>query len=200
MENKEYQKEYREKNKELLKEKARERYERNKEAIKEKQRAYYHERVKGTEKERDRAKNRKYDWYQKNKDSAEYQERCRRWREENKDRIREQKRAHRNSDDGKEQRRRSKIRQAGLTVEQHDAVLAKQNGVCAICGKKPEPGKRITNLCIDHDHKTKVFRGLLCHRCNISIGAFEDDADLIHKAEVYVRDRSIVKEDSILVV
>lgn len=56
-----------------------------------------------------------------------------------------------------------------ITLEQYDALLEKQNGVCAVCHKPPTPQKR---LCIDHDHKCcgkvscgKCVWGLLCDEC-----------------------------------
>lgn len=55
----------------------------------------------------------------------------------------------------------------GLTLEQYDAMLARQGGRCAICRKPP----RRINLAVDHDHKKKgrpidAVRGLLCTFCN----------------------------------
>lgn len=45
---------------------------------------------------------------------------------------------------------------------------------CEICEKECDvKGK----LSIDHDHKTGKFRGLLCFRCNISLGHLEDKLD-----------------------
>lgn len=39
-----------------------------------------------------------------------------------------------------------------------------QNGKCAICGKdEKEFTKRLS---VDHNHRTKKVRGLLCFRCN----------------------------------
>jgi hypothetical protein len=45
----------------------------------------------------------------------------------------------------------------------YDAELAKQGGVCAVCGRPPSPNRR---LAVDHDHKTGAYRGLCCYRCN----------------------------------
>lgn len=39
---------------------------------------------------------------------------------------------------------------------------------------------------MDHNHKTGQVRGLLCDRCNLTIGALEDDAALLQKAIDYV--------------
>ena len=59
-------------------------------------------------------------------------------------------------------RKPTRRRQLGLSVEDYDAMLAAQGGVCAICGNPPKTRR----LDVDHDHKTGKVRGLLCHRCN----------------------------------
>ena len=58
-----------------------------------------------------------------------------------------------------------------LTVDDYDAILAYQGGVCYACGQ-PEPvaGRR---LAVDHDHTTGLVRGLLCSRCNPVLGKLE---------------------------
>jgi hypothetical protein len=77
----------------------------------------------------------------------------------------------------------------GLTVEAYDVMLAKQNGVCAICGSKNPrgPGKR---LHIDHDHATGKVRGLLCHPCNRALGLVRDSPALLRKAATYLEETS----------
>lgn len=57
-----------------------------------------------------------------------------------------------------------------LTVEQYDAMLEKQGGVCGMCGQTCSSGRR---LAVDHDHQTGRVRGLLCVRCNRGLGAYE---------------------------
>jgi hypothetical protein len=64
----------------------------------------------------------------------------------------------------------------GITIAEYDALVAKQSGMCALCGKPPLIGKRAAGqekrpprLCVDHDHKTGKVRGLLCHWCNSHI-------------------------------
>ncbi len=65
-----------------------------------------------------------------------------------------------------------------ITLEEYEAILEYQGGVCAICRKKP--GRR--RLAVDHDHaieaaygSRKSVRGLLCHKCNEFLGHIADD-------------------------
>jgi len=55
-------------------------------------------------------------------------------------------------------------------------------GKCAICGK--QKGKR--NHALDHCHKTKKLRGILCANCNTAIGMFEEDTDRMRAAIAYL--------------
>ena len=90
-----------------------------------------------------------------------------------------------------EHRRRQMLRRNyGITVEQYDALLVLQSGVCAIC-QRPERvlsglKKSAKRLSVDHDHLTRRVRGLLCQKCNTALGSFEDDARLLHTALAYL--------------
>ena len=71
-------------------------------------------------------------------------------------------------------------RKYGITNEDFDGLIAAQEGRCAICGQIPEvarantrTGRRWTGLQIDHDHGTGIVRGLLCIRCNTTLGHIE---------------------------
>ena len=78
----------------------------------------------------------------------------------------------------------------GMTKPEYDAMLAKQNGVCAICGEAPRDvdprsGKK-RRLAVDHDHATGNNRGLLCRACNVGIGHFHDDIQRMRAAIAYL--------------
>jgi Recombination endonuclease VII len=73
------------------------------------------------------------------------------------------------------------LKKYGLSVGQYDMLLRIQNGVCALCRRPP---KRI-RLHVDHDHRTEVIRGLLCHRCNRGLGYIQNP-DVLRRAVEYV--------------
>jgi len=72
-----------------------------------------------------------------------------------------------------------RLRKRGLSVEEYEALMAAQEGRCAIC-RKDRP------LDIDHCHRAGHVRGLLCGPCNRALGFFEDDAEIIRAALSYL--------------
>ena len=72
-------------------------------------------------------------------------------------------------------------------------MIDAQNGRCAIC--KIEFGGDKANVPhLDHDHKTRAIRGVLCFGCNVALGRFNDDPDLLDAAKDYLlMDRPDVK-------
>lgn len=72
----------------------------------------------------------------------------------------------------------------GITLAQYNLLLKYQNNVCAICNRPP---KNI-RLNVDHCHRSKRVRGLLCFRCNkYLIGRFnKEHADIFRKAASYL--------------
>ena len=78
------------------------------------------------------------------------------------------------------------IKQYGLTLAKYDAILAAQNGGCAICGSKIAKTTRNGRFCIDHDHKTGEVRGLLCAPCNRGIGLLQDSVPILEAAMKYL--------------
>src|SRR5438552_1390720 len=48
-------------------------------------------------------------------------------------------------------------------ILEYERRLKEQGGGCAICSRPPKRNKR---LCVDHNHRTGLVRGLLCSVCN----------------------------------
>jgi hypothetical protein len=82
----------------------------------------------------------------------------------------------------------------GITFADYERMLAEQGGGCAICGSKTSKaiirGKEVL-FHVDHDHETGVVRGLLCAKCNLGLGSFEDEPDLLRAAAEYLSVRRI---------
>jgi hypothetical protein len=74
----------------------------------------------------------------------------------------------------------------GLSPNEYYALVAKQNGCCAICGRPPI-GRKHENLDVDHCHNTLKVRGLLCNPCNQGLGSFHDNVDILQKAIDYLK-------------
>ncbi len=81
-----------------------------------------------------------------------------------------------------------RLKKLGITHEDFDAMVAVQDGRCAICNEKQpkqEDGRQF-HLCVDHCHKTGKVRGLLCRTCNTGIGQLRDDPILVKNALDYL--------------
>lgn len=68
----------------------------------------------------------------------------------------------------------------GIHPETFYRLGAKQNGLCAICKKAPLK-------CVDHDHKTGKWRGLVCKPCNSGLGMFRDCTKILFRAIQYLQ-------------
>lgn len=91
--------------------------------------------------------------------------------------------ANNNPEKRKAAARRYELGQIGWTLEMYEVKFSEQNGLCAIC-KQPVEGV----LDADHEHvEPPKPRGLLCHLCNIGIGAFKDDPKRLLEALNYLR-------------
>lgn len=78
----------------------------------------------------------------------------------------------------------------GITLARYNEMLAKQNGLCAICGKPETETMRgkLKPLSVDHDHKTGKIRGLLCNNCNRAVGLLKEDIRTVSSMLTYLRD------------
>lgn len=89
--------------------------------------------------------------------------------------------AEQNPEKRREVSERSRLKKYGLTVDQYQSLVSSQDGVCAVC-KEPLTGVAH----IDHDHATGRIRGVLCRNCNVGLGHFKDDSNLLRAAAHYV--------------
>jgi len=97
----------------------------------------------------------------------------------------------------------------GITLDQYVNAYIDQEGKCKICkgegfdtrrkGYKEQPpkkGQASVSLCVDHDHTTGKFRGLLCHRCNTGIGNFKENIQSLKNAIEYLESVETIPEGS----
>lgn len=73
-------------------------------------------------------------------------------------------------------------RRFGITLQEYDAMLAAQGGVCAVCGEPPS-AKR---LAVDHNHTTGKVRALLCYSCNSALGLLNEDRARIQRLDAFL--------------
>ena len=73
----------------------------------------------------------------------------------------------------------------GIGLEDYDSMLVEQDNKCKICNNKGSKGKRFA---VDHCHTTKKVRGLLCHKCNVGLGYFQDSAKFLKEAAKYIEE------------
>ena len=79
----------------------------------------------------------------------------------------------------KVQRARRKY-QYGISLEEIQARMNAQDGMCKICLKRPA-----TDL--DHDHITGQVRSILCGKCNRALGLLDEDQETLLRAVRYLR-------------
>ena len=73
----------------------------------------------------------------------------------------------------------------GLTEEEYKNLFVKQNNRCAICGCEfTENNKGF----VDHNHKTKKVRGLLCTKCNTILGMANDNIFILENSIKYLKE------------
>lgn len=79
-----------------------------------------------------------------------------------------------------------------LTPDQFNELKTKQEGLCAICRKPNESGRELT---VDHDHKTKKVRELLCVKCNFILGNCDDNIEILQKLINYIIKHSDMEKE-----
>ena len=72
----------------------------------------------------------------------------------------------------------------GISLVEYNEMFVKQSGKCFICGIHQSELKRA--LFVDHCHKTKKVRGLLCHKCNSALGLVFDNTEILSNMIKYL--------------
>lgn len=81
---------------------------------------------------------------------------------------------------------KERVRETGMVFAEGQTIAGMreaQNNRCAICQKALPEGKQCH---VDHCHTTGHVRALLCHKCNVGIGHFDDSAAELQKAIDYL--------------
>ena len=73
----------------------------------------------------------------------------------------------------------------GLGAEFYDTLLRMQEGKCAICAANLVSA-RPRQKHIDHCHVSGLVRGIVCAKCNTTLGRFNDNPVLFAKAAEYL--------------
>lgn len=74
----------------------------------------------------------------------------------------------------------------GINIEDYDKIIRRQDGKCDICGIILEEIKKKKRH-LDHNHKTSLVRGILCNRCNMLIGACNENEKILEEAIKYLK-------------
>lgn len=75
----------------------------------------------------------------------------------------------------------------GITQRKRDKLIEDQGGKCAICFKLFNYNNWKTSPCIDHDHETNRYRGMLCNGCNVALGFIQDNAETCLSMAEYLK-------------
>jgi hypothetical protein len=174
-------KRYQDKNRELIREKAKQRYQKEKndpvalEKLRERGRAFYH----ANKEERDK-KTKAY--HEKNKEY--YKEYRRAWVAKNRDYLNARARG------CPKKRYRGRTydlrKKYNLSREQLDSMIAECEGRCPCC-KTIFGTLRESRPSVDHSHLTGKVRGVLCWRCNILIGHANDQPAILRACARYLK-------------
>ena len=117
-------------------------------------------------------------------DPKPYIARVKKWQQENAERHNATQRARRQRPEVKAAQRGGHLkRKFGLTPDQYDEMIRRQEGRCWICGTGPAEGQ---SLDVDHDHTTGEVRALLCRNCNQGLGKFHENPELLTTAAAYL--------------
>lgn len=71
----------------------------------------------------------------------------------------------------------------GISEDEFLIILRNQNNMCVICKK---PFKKLSDIQVDHCHKSGKIRGFLCKLCNRALGQVFEDTDILKSMIDYI--------------
>jgi len=151
----------------------------NKDVIKKKHQIYY---AKPEIKEKQKKYNKEY--YDTPKGKANKLKASTKWRNNNLEKARKYAREYAKANPLK-QRKMWLKRKYNISLDSYRILLESQSGKCAICYNEND-NKRHKYLCVDHNHDTGKVRGLLCHSCNATIGYAKESVSTLKKSIEYL--------------
>jgi hypothetical protein len=77
-----------------------------------------------------------------------------------------------------------KFGSAGPYRQLYAELFERQGGRCGICTES------MNRPVLDHNHKTMEVRGLLCQKCNIGLGQFKDNPQILKAALTYLENNT----------
>jgi len=90
-------------------------------------------------------------------------------------------------------KKRWKNRGINITYQEYNDLLNKQEGKCAIC-KKHYSEVIQSVLQVDHNHSTGKIRSLLCGSCNMGLGFFKENQQILKQAIEYLNTYSFFEK------
>lgn len=89
---------------------------------------------------------------------------------------------HRLTDRGKKKYRTRLWKKSNINIsyEEYKERYDLLDGRCEICNDQ------LPSLCVDHNHKTRQLRGLLCTPCNLAIEHLKESPDIMNNAITYL--------------
>lgn len=137
-----------------------------------------------------------YKWREQNREH--YLAYNRKWVKENPDKAKaSRKRAYERAKSSIREKSRNHHRKKkyGLSPEQYNAMFDAQNKTCAIC-KSSEPFSKF-GWHVDHCHVSGAVRGILCNRCNTSMGMAGDSIERLRAMIDYLRNAEMQNDAKI---